>query len=43
VSGRYPVEFRRNVRDLIEPGKPVAEIAEQLRLTAQIVYNWSKP
>ena len=27
---RYPVEFRRKVLDLIEAGKPVAEIAEQL-------------
>ena len=26
--------------DLIEAGKPVAEIAEQLGLTAQTVYNW---
>ncbi len=37
---RYPVEFRRRVLDLIEAGKPVAEIAEQLGMTAQTVYNW---
>ena len=37
---RYPVEFRRKVLDLIEAGKPVAEIAEQLGITAQTVYNW---
>ncbi len=37
---RYPAEFRRKVLDLIEAGKPVAEIAEQLGITAQTVYNW---
>ena len=37
---RYPVEFRRKVLDLIEAGKPVAEIAAQLGMTAQTVYNW---
>lgn len=37
---RYPVEFRRKVLDLIEGGKPVAEIAVQLGITAQTVYNW---
>lgn len=37
---RYPVEFRRKVLDLIEAGRPVAEIAAQLGVTAQTVYNW---
>ena len=37
---RYPVEFRRKVLDLIEAGKPVAEIAAQLGMTAQTIYNW---
>ncbi len=36
---RYPVAFRRKVLDLIEAGKPVAEIAAQLGITAQTVYN----
>jgi len=40
VPRRYPVEFRRKVLDLIEAGKPVAEIAGQLGITAQTVYNW---
>jgi transposase len=40
VPRRYPVEFRRKVLDLIEAGKPVAEIAAQLDVTAQTVYNW---
>jgi len=39
VPRRYPVEFRRKVLDLIEAGKPVAEIAGQLGITAQTVYD----
>ncbi len=37
---RYPVEFRRKVLDLIEAGKPVAEIAVQLGVSDQTFYNW---
>lgn len=37
---RYPVEFRRKMLDLIEAGRPVVEIAAQLGITAQTVYNW---
>ncbi|CAB4363666.1 unannotated protein [freshwater metagenome] len=37
---RCPVELRRNVLDLTEAGKPVAEIAVPLGITAQTVYNW---
>lgn len=37
---RYPVEFRRKVLDLIAAGKPVAEVAAQLGITAQTIYNW---
>jgi transposase-like protein len=40
VPRRYPIEFRRKVLDLIEAGKPVAEVAAQLGITAQTVYNW---
>jgi transposase len=40
VPRRYPVEFRRKVLDLIEAGRPVAEVAAQLGITAQTVYNW---
>jgi transposase-like protein len=42
VPRRYPIEFRRKVLDLIEAGRPVAEIAEQLGITAQTVYNWRR-
>jgi transposase len=40
VPRRYPVEFRRKVLDLIEAGKPVAEIADQLGVSDQTIYNW---
>jgi len=40
VPRRYPVEFRRKVLDLVDAGRPVAEIADQLGVTAQTVYNW---
>ena len=36
----HRVEFRRNVLDLIEAGKPVAEIAVQLGVSDQTIYNW---
>ena len=37
---RYPVEFRRKVLDLIEAGRPVVEIAEQLGVSDQTIYYW---
>lgn len=37
---RYPVEFRRKVLDLVEAGRPVAEIADQLALCDQTIYIW---
>jgi transposase-like protein len=42
VPRRYPVEFRRKVLDLIEAGRPVVEIAEQLGVSDQTIYNWRK-
>ena len=36
----YPAEFRRKVLDLVEAGRPVAEIADQLGVTGQTIYNW---
>lgn len=37
---RHPAEFRREVLDLAEAGRPVAEIAEQLSVTGRTIYNW---
>ena len=39
---RYPVAFRRKVLDLIEAGKAVAEIAAQLGVSDQTIYNWRR-
>jgi transposase len=40
VARRCPVAFRRTVLDLIEAGRPVAEIAAQLDVSDQTIYNW---
>jgi len=37
---RYPVEFRRKVLDLVQAGRPVAEVADLLDVTPQTIYNW---
>lgn len=39
---RYPVEFRRKVLDPIDAGRPVVEIAAQLGVSDQTIYNWRK-
>ena len=39
---RYPAEFRRKVLDLVEEGRPIAEIAAQLEVSGQTIYNWRK-
>lgn len=37
---RYPAEFRRKVLDLVESGRSVAEVAADLGVTGQTIYNW---
>ena len=39
---RYPVDLRREMLDLIEAGKPVAEITVLLGVSDQTIYNWRK-
>ena len=39
---KYPNEFRRKVLDLVEAGRPVAEIADQPGVTGQRNSNWRK-
>ena len=39
----YPAEFRRKVLDRVEPGRPVAEIAEQLGVTGSDVLLLAQP
>jgi transposase-like protein len=38
----YPAEFRRRVLDLVEAGRRVAEVAEDLGITEQTIYNWRR-
>jgi transposase-like protein len=38
----YPPEFRRRVLDLVEAGRRVGEIAEDLGITEQTIYNWRR-
>ena len=36
----YPPEFRRKVLDLLDAGRTVAEVAADLGVTGQTIYNW---
>jgi transposase-like protein len=40
--GGYPPEFRRRVLDLVEAGRKVAEVAEDLGISGQTVYTWRR-
>jgi len=37
---RYPPEFRRKVLDLLKAGRTVAEVAADLAVSDQTIYNW---
>jgi transposase len=36
----YPPEFRGKVLDLVEAGRPIAEVAKALGISAQSIYTW---
>ena len=38
----YPPEFRRRVLDLVEAGRPVADVARDLGVSAQSIYTWRR-
>jgi transposase-like protein len=38
----YPAEFRRRVLDLVEAGRRVADVAVDLGVTEQTIYNWRR-
>jgi transposase-like protein len=38
----YPPEFRRKVLDLVAAGRPVAEVARDLGISAQSIYTWAR-
>lgn len=37
---RYPAEFRRKVLDLVAAGRPVAQVAHDLDISAQVIYTY---
>ena len=39
---RYPAEFRRKVLDLVAAGRPVAQVAYDLQISAQVIYTWRR-
>lgn len=39
---RYPAEFRRKVLDLVAAGRPVAQVAHDLEISAQAIYTWRR-
>jgi len=42
VPKSYPSEFRRKVIDLVEAGRPVAQVAADLGISEQTVYIWRR-
>ena len=36
----YPPEFRRKVLDLVNAGRPIADVAASLGVSAQTIYTW---
>ena len=39
---RSPAEFRRKVLDLVAAGRPVAQVAYDLDISAQVIYTWRR-
>ena len=37
---RYPPEFRRKVLDLLKAGRSVVDVAHDLEISTQTIYNW---
>src|SRR6266581_3758796 len=42
MAGRYPPEFRRRVLDLIASGRKVTDVARDLDVSGQSIYNWRR-
>jgi transposase-like protein len=38
----YPPEFRRKVLDLVEAGRPIAEVAKALGISDQSISTWRR-
>lgn len=39
---RYPAEFRRRVLELLAEGRSVTEVADDLGIGTQTIYNWRR-
>jgi transposase-like protein len=39
---RYPPEFRRKVLDLLKAGRTVTQVAADLQISDQTIYNWRR-
>lgn len=37
---RYTPEFKEQAVDLLSTGKPVAQVAEELCISSNLLYNW---
>ena len=38
----YPPEFRRKVLNLVPAGRPVADVARDLGISAELIYTWRR-
>jgi transposase-like protein len=39
---RYPPEFRHRVLELVRAGRSVTEVARELGVSSQAIYNWRR-
>lgn len=39
---RYPPEFRHRVLELVKAGRSVSEVASDLGVSSQAIYNWRR-
>jgi transposase-like protein len=42
VPKAYPAEFRRRVLDLVTAGRSVAQVADDLQISQQVIYTWRR-
>jgi transposase-like protein len=40
VPRRYPAEFRCKILDLVAAGRPAAQVAHDLQISAQVIFTW---
>jgi transposase-like protein len=42
MSKPYPAEFRRRALDLVRSGRPIVQVAVDLGVSEQTIYNWRR-